>query len=237
MDRRERFTCPADTSVILLVDVDLADVDGVEEAWQQMASALESGSPDSALGRLCQLAAAHGLLDDMEVALPGDTRRIANLTNVREAVPAAVNARIARARSAFGDGMQKTAADMIVPWDRFGDMMQACRRAFESRGLDYAVWGHVSDGNVHPNLIPHRAEDVPAGKAAVLDLGRAVIDMGGCPLAEHGVGRHPVKKQLLRMLYGDEGIAAMRADQGRHRPGAPHGAGGAVLTRACSRPA
>jgi D-lactate dehydrogenase (cytochrome) len=210
VDRRERFTCPADTSVVLLVDVDLADVDGAEEAWQQMASALDPGSTDSALGRLCRLAAAHDLLDDMEIALPGDTRRIANMTNVREAVPAAVNARIARARSTFGDGVQKTAADMIVRWDRFGDMMRACRHAFETRGLDYAVWGHISDGNVHPNLIPHRAEDVPAGKAAVLDLGRAVIEMGGCPLAEHGVGRHPVKKQLLKMLYGDEGIAAMR---------------------------
>jgi len=35
--------------------------------------------------------------------------------------------------------------------------------------------------------------------------------MAGCPLAEHGVGRNPIKQQLLRQLYGDEGIASMRA--------------------------
>ena len=35
--------------------------------------------------------------------------------------------------------------------------------------------------------------------------------MGGCPLAEHGVGRNPIKQQLLRQLYGDAGIDAMRA--------------------------
>jgi D-lactate dehydrogenase (cytochrome) len=35
--------------------------------------------------------------------------------------------------------------------------------------------------------------------------------MGGCPLAEHGVGRNPVKQALLRGLYGDEGIDQMRA--------------------------
>ena len=34
--------------------------------------------------------------------------------------------------------------------------------------------------------------------------------MGGCPLAEHGVGRNPVKQELLRMLYGDAGVEAMR---------------------------
>ena len=35
--------------------------------------------------------------------------------------------------------------------------------------------------------------------------------LGGCPLAEHGVGRNPVKQQLLRQLYGDAGIDEMRA--------------------------
>ena len=35
--------------------------------------------------------------------------------------------------------------------------------------------------------------------------------MGGCPLAEHGVGRSAMKQQLLRQLYGDAGIDEMRA--------------------------
>lgn len=35
--------------------------------------------------------------------------------------------------------------------------------------------------------------------------------LGGCPLAEHGVGRNPVKQALLRQLYGEAGIDAMRA--------------------------
>jgi FAD/FMN-containing dehydrogenase len=34
--------------------------------------------------------------------------------------------------------------------------------------------------------------------------------LGGAPLAEHGVGRNQVKQQLLRELYGDAGIDAMR---------------------------
>jgi D-lactate dehydrogenase (cytochrome) len=35
--------------------------------------------------------------------------------------------------------------------------------------------------------------------------------MRGAPLAEHGVGRSPLKQQMLRELYGEQGIEEMRA--------------------------
>jgi D-lactate dehydrogenase (cytochrome) len=73
------------------------------------------------------------------------------------------------------------------------------------------VWGHISDGNVHPNVLPRSYDDVVQGKAAILEFGREVARLGGCPLAEHGVGRNPVKQALLRQLYGDAGIEQMRA--------------------------
>ena len=79
------------------------------------------------------------------------------------------------------------------------------------RGLDAAVWGHISDGNLHPNVIPRSLADVESGKEAILAFGREVIRLGGSPLAEHGVGRNPVKQQLLLELYGREGIEEMRA--------------------------
>ena len=82
---------------------------------------------------------------------------------------------------------------------------------FERRGLDAAVWGHISDGNLHPNVIPRSMADVESGKAAILLFGREVIRLGGSPLAEHGVGRNPVKQQLLVELYGRDGVDAMRA--------------------------
>ena len=104
----------------------------------------------------------------------------------------------------------KTAADMIVPFERFEEMMAIYRDGFASRGLDYAVWGHISDGNVHPNVVPRSYRDIEEGKAIMLELGREVIAMGGSPLAEHGVGRSPLKQALLRMLYGDAGIESMR---------------------------
>jgi D-lactate dehydrogenase (cytochrome) len=105
----------------------------------------------------------------------------------------------------------KTAADMIVPFDRLDEMLTLYDEEFQRRHLDAAVWGHISDGNLHPNVIPRSVADVESGRAAILAFGRGVIRMGGSPLAEHGVGRNAVKQQLLKDLYGADGIDDMRA--------------------------
>ena len=95
--------------------------------------------------------------------------------------------------------------------DRARQAALAERDAFERRGREYAIWGHVSDGNLHTNLIPTTMQAVHRGREAILEIASGVIGMGGAPLAEHGVGRSALKQRLLRELYGDEGIEEMRA--------------------------
>ena len=114
-------------------------------------------------------------------------------------------------RSAAHPGIEKTAGDMVVPFSRLAESIALYRQAFESRGLEYAIWGHVSDGNLHPNLIPRTLEDMNRGREAIFEIARGVIGMDGAPLAEHGVGRSALKQRLLRELYGEEGIEQMRA--------------------------
>jgi FAD/FMN-containing dehydrogenase len=143
---------------------------------------------------------------------------------MREGVPLAVNRRIKAAQREH-PSVHKVAGDMIVPMERLAEAMALYRDAFARRGLDHALWGYVSDGNIHANAIPRTGDDVHAGEAAIAEFGEAVLAMGGCPMSEHGVGRDPVKQALLRRLYGDEGIAQMRATrraldpQGRLSPG------------------
>ena len=181
--------------------------------------------PDTPLGRLCRLLADAGVLDDAEIALPSEPRRQADFIAVREAVPEGVNRRVGEAARRLGPAVAKTAADMIVPFERFAESLDLFRAAFGARGLDYAIWGHLSDGNVHPNVIPRSAHDVARGREAILECGRAVVGLGGSPLAEHGVGRNPVKQALLGQLYGAAGVAEMRAvkaaldPEGRLAPG------------------
>jgi D-lactate dehydrogenase (cytochrome) len=199
------------TDTLLLLDVELPPRTTAEDVYAQVGAYGEDGGNDGPLVRLCGLLDGFGLLDAVEIAAPGEARRAAQLVAIREAVPAAVNARVARAQAQADPRITKTAADMIVPFAAFGEMLAIYRRGFESRGLDYAIWGHASDGNVHPNVIPRSWDDVAAGRRAILEFGREVARLGGCPLAEHGVGRSALKQALLRQLHGEGGLAEMRA--------------------------
>jgi D-lactate dehydrogenase (cytochrome) len=181
------------------------------EAFTQIEDSLSPAAASTTLTRICRRLSAHGVFDHTEMALPGNVRRAEQLIALREAVPAGVNQRVGRAQQAVDPRIAKTAADMIVPFERFGEMMRIYRDGFGSRGLDFAVWGHISDGNVHPNVLPRSYADVERGKEAILFFGREATRLGGCPLAEHGVGRNPVKQALLRDLYGEAGIEQMRA--------------------------
>jgi D-lactate dehydrogenase (cytochrome) len=209
-DRRHQVSFPPSTELALLIQLELPAGTTASDAFDQIES-FASSPLDGPLVRFCRLLNEHRLLDDTELAVPGDHRRAEQLIAVREAVPAGVNQRVGRAQREIDSRIAKTAADMIVPFDRFGEMMQVYRDGFGVRNLDFAVWGHISDGNVHPNVLRGSYRDVEQGKAAILEFGREVARLGGCPLAEHGVGRNPVKQALLRGLYGDHGIAEMRA--------------------------
>jgi D-lactate dehydrogenase (cytochrome) len=200
-----RFPPAADTA--LLVQLELpAGVDALDEA----ASWEEPGRDGPVVRFLRMLRDTDGL-HGLELGLPGDERRQHQLFALREAVPTAVNHRIGARQREGQPGLRKTAGDMIVPFAQLPAMVASYREAFAARGLDHALWGHVSDGNVHANVIPRTEDDLRRGDAALLELGAEAVRRGGCPLSEHGVGRSRVKQELLRRLYGDDGIAQMRA--------------------------
>jgi D-lactate dehydrogenase (cytochrome) len=166
---------------------------------------------EGSIERFTHVLDRYGVADTASVAMAGDTRAAGRLLELREAVPASVNARVADAKAHVDAAIEKTAGDMIVPFERLRDSLALYRNAFAARGLEHAIWGHFSDGNLHPNVIPHSLDDVVKGKEALLEIGRAIVAMGGSPLAEHGVGRNPVKQELLRQMYGEDGIEQMRA--------------------------
>ncbi|MEQ1757705.1 MAG: FAD-binding oxidoreductase [Vicinamibacterales bacterium] len=182
---------PPDSAVLLLVQFDATDQ--VDEAMTAFSDVLDGA----------------GVSTDPVVALPGDAAATANLFALREAVPAGVNAAVAAAKQRT-PLLQKTAGDFIVPFERLAESVALYRRAFEAHSLDYAIWGHVSDGNLHPNVVPATADDMERGNQVLRELARTVIAMGGSPLAEHGVGRSTLKQEFLRQLYGDVGIDQMR---------------------------
>lgn len=210
-DLKHNVQLPRDAELALLIQLELPPHVTASVAYDEIQAATSPDAPDTPLVRFCRLLDEHGALDNTELAVPGDRRRAEQLIAIREAVPAGVNQRVGDAKRTRDPRIAKTAADMIVPFERFAQMSQIYRAGFVRRGLDFAMWGHISDGNVHPNVLPRSFEDIERGRAAILEFGVEAVRLGGCPLAEHGVGRNAVKQKLLEQLYGAKGIEEMRA--------------------------
>ena len=210
-DAMNNVRLPPETDAALLVALELAAGTGAPEAFDQIGRAHDAVPPDTPLVRFCSMLSDAGVFDDVEIAVPGDAPRLAQLVALREAVPAGVNQRVGRVKSSVDAAIDKTAADIAVPFDQLGELLTAFRGEASRRGLDVAVWGHVSDGNLHPNVIPRTLEEWRAARELVEETGRMAIRLGGAPMAEHGVGRNAIKQRLLQELYGASGIDQMRA--------------------------
>jgi D-lactate dehydrogenase (cytochrome) len=219
IDAATGVSWPPDTVIALLVTLELRPDTRTEDAFAEIGFATDADAPDTPLVRFCRALADAAVLDDVAIAVPGDRGRADQLRLLREAVPSAVNQRVGSAKRTIDARIDKTAADMIVPFDKLSRLLAFYDEEFARRGLDVAVWGHVSDGNLHPNILPRSFAEVQSGKDALLAFGREVIRLGGSPLAEHGVGRNPVKQRLLSELYGAKGIDEMRAVKRAIDPG------------------
>tara|TARA_Y100000588_G_scaffold392892_1_gene506590 strand:+ start:507 stop:2126 length:1620 start_codon:yes stop_codon:yes gene_type:complete len=212
IDQIFSVSIPVDTEVSLLAQIEVP-ADSVKmssDAYKQIGEALSATAPDTPLVRLCRLLSAADVLERTEIVLPQDQRRKNQLFGFREAVPEAINRRIKMAQQKVDSRIKKIAADMIVPFSLLRESIELFEHAFRKRNLEFAIWGHISDANLHPNIIPRDLNDARQGEDAVLECGKKIVALGGCPLAEHGVGRNTVKQTLLKTLYGHAGIQQMR---------------------------
>ena len=103
-----------------------------------------------------------------------------------------------------------TIGDMIVPAEHVESMVAMFERGFAERGSQFAVWGHLSDGNLHPNALPRDLREVTDARQALLEFADQVVGWGGSPLSEHGVGRSELKQRMLHRFLGNAAIEGMR---------------------------
>jgi D-lactate dehydrogenase (cytochrome) len=183
-----------------------------DRAQELLAGLLEGRAepPDGPLMRLFRILMEHDALEDLEFAFPEDRSRSDALKEFREAVPKRINELLAARRRSV-EGVKKVGGDLIVPTEHLEEMLRLYEEGFRNRGLRFAIWGHVSDGNLHPNAIPEDARQVELGYDALLEFAAEAKRRGGCPLSEHGVGRNPVKQEMLRRFVGGAGIESMKA--------------------------
>jgi D-lactate dehydrogenase (cytochrome) len=207
--KRSAMPCPESAGAALIFQVELPPGTTRDEAFDELGR-IDVRTADSPLLRVCRILVEHGVFEATVPVLPGEDARRDALFRLRESAPEGVNRRIRERQRDVDARITKAGGDVIVPFERFAESLAAYRKIMKSHGLDHAIWGHISDGNVHPNALPTDGGQAERARAALLEIGEAAIAMGGSPMSEHGVGRNAVKQELLGRLYGEEGIAAMR---------------------------
>ena len=98
-----------------------------ERGYAEIGSIGSPDALDTPLVRFCALLAEYGVTERTVIALPGDRAQAARLLEVREAVPAAVNRRVGLAKRNVDARIEKTAADMIVPFEQFETLLERVR--------------------------------------------------------------------------------------------------------------
>lgn len=103
---------------------------------------------------------------------------------------------------------QKISEDVAVPRGALLAMVAEVRRIGERHALPTAVYGHAGDGNLHVNLLFEDRSDRPRLEAAVGEVLRAAVGLGGTITGEHGVGL--AKKPFLALEQSPALLAAQR---------------------------
>jgi D-lactate dehydrogenase (cytochrome) len=131
-----------------------------------------------------------------------------DLREMRRVIPESVNRLIARRKSA-DPAIRKLAADMAVPDGFLRASLVMYRSATTEAGLDCAIWGHIGNNHLHVNILPRNRRDFDKGKALIEEWAKRIAEMGGTISAEHGVGK--LKREALKVMYGDRHILEMSA--------------------------
>jgi FAD/FMN-containing dehydrogenase len=81
--------------------------------------------------------------------------------------------------------------DLVVPPEKLGSLVKLTLEAFEERGLEYIMYGHAGDANLHSRPFLDRGSNAELKilRDLMEDCFEAVWKMGGSISGEHGDGR------------------------------------------------
>lgn len=113
----------------------------------------------------------------------------------------------------------KLGEDVAVPRGAIVEMVRRIRAISERRRLPIATFGHISDGNLHPNILFDAADPDEQERmlAAASDIFLAALDLGGVLSGEHGIGA--LKKEFLPLAVDPTALELMRALKALLDPG------------------
>jgi len=111
----------------------------------------------------------------------------------------------------FELGDAKLNEDIVVPMRQYEKFARYLTRLKKKSGLPIPTFGHLAAGNLHVNIMYHRADpaETRAAEAAVQNLMETVVSLGGAISGEHGIGL--AKTPFLRIQHNPAQVRAMQA--------------------------
>jgi glycolate oxidase len=111
----------------------------------------------------------------------------------------------------FKMGDSKLNEDIVVPMRKYMQLGRFLEKLRKESGLPIPTFGHLGDGNLHVNIMYHKANpaECRAADKAVNRLMKAVVGMGGAISGEHGIGL--AKTPFLRLQHSPAAVKAMMA--------------------------
>lgn len=157
---------------------------------------------DGLMAEWLSLVERHGALADDSWFGTNEHDR-AEMRAFRHALPLMVNEWLARR------GQRKVSTDMAVPDEAFPEMLRFYQDTLRAGRLQYVIFGHIGDNHVHVNILPRDDVEAVAARETYARFIERAVSLGGTISAEHGIGK--LKREYLRVLYGDQHLREMAA--------------------------
>ncbi|WP_287369950.1 FAD-linked oxidase C-terminal domain-containing protein [Oceanithermus sp.] len=185
---------PTEAAALLLVDTDGDDLEVVEEELERVAEACRAAG-----------GAVHRAADAAEAERLWQARR-------------AVSPALGRIHP------HRMNEDIVVPRSRLPEVVRRIRELGEAYGLPLAQFGHIGDGNLHPNILfdPKTTPEERVHELAHA-IAKVALEHGGVLSGEHGIGL--TKRAFLAEALDAATLAALRRlkrafdPEGRFNPG------------------
>lgn len=111
-------------------------------------------------------------------------------------------------------GVVKKGTDVQVLEEKFQDLLSFYREA-KDLGIRYCLFGHFGDAHLHFNYMPSKEEAYKCDDVFV-KLYDKVIEWGGSPFAEHGIGI--LKQPYIKKFYSEDVRATFKEIKGISDP-------------------
>jgi len=111
----------------------------------------------------------------------------------------------------FELGDAKLNEDVVIPMKNYGKFIRFIAGLKRRARLPIPTFGHLADGNLHVNIVYHRADaaETRRAEAAVQELMEKVVALSGAISGEHGIGL--AKTPFLRLQHRPAQVKAMQA--------------------------